>query len=353
MTKKKKCTMVIAFVFLLIFICALGIIIKNKYFSSDYDQLNDADKKMLGEYNQLYETIQSDKLWSDFDLADKTILAVSKDSLNTYLINPKDFSDNLLTKKINMPDDFRLQSVYRIAPIAPQALKIRLDAGNFNTIGKEYPAFGNQVYFIKYDEEDSLEKPYSSSHFTPLLTHEAFHYYMQNEWKIVENPENPLTEDVMTLLKDQYQVLDNIRAELKSGRDRDVLIDYARQYVDIVSKRMENNKEYVLSELSRETAEGTAQYLTIKVSKIIGYDYGVMYFDNIQDVPFMDAFTQIDAGKLSVNYLYDQMPYHTGAQLCLLFDELNIPDWQEKLNSQTLDKEIYLYDVLQEYLSNL
>ena len=59
MTKKKKCTMVIAFVFLLIFICALGIIIKNKYFSSDYDQLNDADKKMLGEYNQLYETIQS------------------------------------------------------------------------------------------------------------------------------------------------------------------------------------------------------------------------------------------------------------------------------------------------------
>ena len=44
------------------------------------------------------------------------------------------------------------------------------------------------------------------------------------------------------------------------------------------------------------------------------------------------------------------MPYQTGALLCFLFDELEIPNWQEKLNSQTLDNPIYLYDILKEYV---
>ena len=113
------------------------------------------------------------------------------------------------------------------------------------------------------------------------------------------------------------------------------------------------NKKYVLAELSKETAEGTAQYLTIKTSKLIGYNYGIMYFDNVQNVPFLDVFTQLDAGKLNDSFLYDRMPYQTGSQLCLLFDELNIPNWQEKLNGQTLENPINLYDILKEYLINL
>lgn len=78
-----------------------------------------------------------------------------------------------------------------------------------------------------------------------------------------------------------------------------------------------------------------------------------MYFDNVTNVPLSDIFKQIDAGNFSVNYLYDQMTYQTGALLCFLFDELEIPNWQDKLNSQTLENPIYLYDILKEYVETL
>lgn len=100
---------------------------------------------MLAEYNQLYKTIKKD-LWRDFKLADQTILAVSKDSLNTYMINPKSIPNNVFSKKIDMPASFALQSVYRIVSIAPRVVKIRLDmASNFCTINKTYHLLGNGI----------------------------------------------------------------------------------------------------------------------------------------------------------------------------------------------------------------
>lgn len=120
-------------------------IVKNKFFHSSYHQLNELDKKMLAEYNQLYKTIKKD-LWRDFKLADQTILAVSKDSLNTYMINPKSIPNNVFSKKIDMPASFALQSVYRIVSIAPRVVKIRLDmASNFCTINKTYHLLGNGI----------------------------------------------------------------------------------------------------------------------------------------------------------------------------------------------------------------
>ena len=353
MCKKKKAAVIILLVLLIPFACALWIIVQNKCCSSSYDQLNDTDQRMLAEYNQLYEAMQSNELWADFDLLNKPILALSRDSWNTYLINAKDQPTHLLTKKIVMPDDFKIQSVYRITPITPQVVKIRLDVGSsFNTIGTTYTLFANDVYYLKYTAAESFDKPYSGSHFAPFLVHESFHYYMQNDWKIFKIPQSSLNDDGIALLKDEYRVIDHIVAELNSKKSREQLLLFAKQYVDIVAKRLENNQEYVLSELSHETAEGTAQYLTIKASQMVGYDYGVMYFDNITNVPFLDIFQQIDAGNFSVQYLYDKMPYQTGAQLCLLFDELDIPNWQEKLNAQTLEYPINLYDILKEYVDD-
>ena len=335
----------------LIILCIVGFIGKNKFLHTTYTKLNDTDQKMLSEYNQLYEQISEEPLWKDFDLEDKSILAMSKDSLDAYLINPKKVPGNLLAQKIEMPKDFEMQSIYRIAPIVPQTLTIRLNIGsNFSTIGNQYSVLGNDVYYVKYDKETSFEKPNTSKHFAPFLAHEFFHYYMQNEWKLSKIPENELSKEDLDLLKEEYQILDNINAELQSNKDHNRLNDYAKHYVEVVSKRIESNKEYVTSELSQETAEGTAQYLTIKTSKLVGYDYGIMYFDNVTNVPLLDIFKQIEAGNFGINYLYDQMPYQTGASLCFLFDELEIPNWQEKLNSQTLDKPVYLYDILKEYV---
>lgn len=354
MKKKKKLLIVIGAVVSVLFLGLVVVIVKNKCFSLQYEQLNSTDKKMLAEYNQLYEQIETKELWTDFNLADKPVLAVSRDNLNTYLINPKEFQGNLFAQQIDLPEEFKIQSVYRVAPIVPQVLKIRLHIGsNFNTIGKKYPVFGNEVYYVKYDNKKSFEMKNTSAHFAPFLAHESFHYYMQNQWKMEGKPETELSNEDMKLLEEQYRILDEIKAELQSEKNHEKLISYAKQYVEVVSKRMENNREYVSAELIHETAEGTAQYLTIKTSKMVGYDYGTMYFDNVTNVPMADIIRQVEAGNFSTHYLYDQMPYQTGAELCILFDELNIPDWQKTLNSQTLEHPINLYDILKDYVSNL
>ena len=53
----------------------------------------------------------------------------------------------------------------------------------------------NDIYFVKYDEEKSFEKVYQSDHFAPFLTHESFHYYMQNNWKNYDRPNEQLDDD--------------------------------------------------------------------------------------------------------------------------------------------------------------
>lgn len=245
-----------------------------------------------------------------------------------------------------------MKEVYRIAPITPQVIRVRLDlASNFNTIGDTVSVFDNDVYFVKYDTETSFEKINQSAHFAPFLTHESFHYYMQNNWKLYDRPNTALDDEGIQLFKKQYELLDLISEAIRSDAEKETLIDYAKQYVDVVSKRIKNNEDYVLDELAHETAEGTAQYLSIKAADIVGYDFGVMYFDNVASVPFSDVFKQIEAGNLGMEFLANRMPYETGAQLCLLFDELEIPDWQGKLNAQTLEQPVYLYDVLKDYVA--
>lgn len=54
--------------------------------------------------------------------------------------------------------------------------------GDFNTVGKTYSVLGSDVYFIKYDQAASVDAKWSSEHFTTFLSHEAFHYYMQDNW---------------------------------------------------------------------------------------------------------------------------------------------------------------------------
>lgn len=354
MKKKKILLLIVSFVLIILLVFGIFLIGKNKLMNTNYEQLNPTDKKMLTEYNRFYSECLEENIWKDFNLEKKTILTISKDTLNTYLINPTNIPKNIFSKKIDMPNDFKLQSVYRIAPVTPQILKIKLDfVSDFNTIAKNYSVFDNDVYFIKYDNETSFEMKNQSSHFTPLLVHESFHYYMQNDWKQYARPNNKLNDEGMELFKKQYVILDQISNAINSNVDKKILINYAQQYVEIVSKRIKNNEQYVLLELAHETAEGSAQYLSIKAAKIVGYDLDVMYFDNVTNVPFSDVFNQIQAGNLGLEFLANRMPYETGAQLCQLFDALNIPNWQEKLNNQTIDKPVYLYDILKEYLADI
>ena len=140
--------------------------------------------------------------------------------------------------------------------------------GNFNTIGEKYSMFSDDVYYVKYSREKSLEL------------------------------------------------------------------------------RMDANTDYTLAETSKETAEGTATYVRIKASKMVGYDYGVMYFDNAKNVSFGDVFTEVDAGKVQRKYLNSRMPYETGALLCEMLDAMHAPNWQQTLNQQTLKSPATLYTVI-------
>lgn len=46
----------------------------------------------------------------------------------------------------------------------------------------------------------------------------------------------------------------------------------------------------------------------------------------------------------------DRIPYETGALLCLRMDELNIPDWQQKLNNQTSENPVTLYSIIDDFI---
>ena len=61
---------------------------------------------------------------------------------------------------------------------------------------------------------------------------------------------------------------------------------YTQQYLDIVAQRIQRDPAFLEQELARETVEGTATYVGIRASQLTGYDFGVMYFDNVKDVPF-------------------------------------------------------------------
>lgn len=137
--------------------------------------------------------------------------------------------------------------MYRISAISPQLFKVRKD-GNFNTDGKKYRIYGQEVYYTRYD---------------------------------------------------------------------------------------------------------TATYVGIKAAAFVGYDFGVMYFDNVKDVPFSNLKLTVEAGAYDVRQLADRIPYESRALLCLLMDRLEIPDWQVRLNKQTKEQALTQYDLIEDYVESL
>jgi hypothetical protein len=340
--KPLKIFLIVLAVILLI---AVGMVICNR-FHSDFTKLNKTDQEILREYDKFCAGETEKPLWKGYKLSDKTVVLMSRDSMAVYLVNPTHSIHNVIAKKISLPDSFTLRAVYRVAPIMPSIWRMKV-TGNFNTIGAKYPMFGDDVYYVKYSRTKSLDQKYTSSHFITFLSHEAFHYYMQDKWKSEGNSSVSLSTSDVKLMRQEYDVLKQIQDYLMNGgNDRAKLKDYASQYVLIMELRMAANQDYTLAETSKETAEGTATYVSIKASKIVGYDYGVMYFDNVKNVSFGDVFKQIDAGKVQMDYLYSRMPYETGALLCELLDAMGAPDWQKTLNQQTLKSPETLYTVI-------
>lgn len=333
-----------------IFLLFVGMIAVNRC-RPDYAQLNASDRAVLSEYSRFCAKERRSPLWEGFRLSDKTLVLMPKKSLAVYLVNPTHEIKSVFAKRIALPGTFSTGKVYRVSALLPSIWKMKA-GGNFNTVGKRYAFFGDKIYYVTYSKSASLKQPYTSEHFITFLSHESFHYYMQNKWKIEEGADTgALSSSDRQLMRQEYEVLEKIHQYLLQGDSSpDKLRGYALQYLAIMDKRIAANAAYTTGELSKETAEGTATYVSIKASKFVGYDYGVMYFDNVKDVPFSDVFPQIDKGKVKAAFLYSRMPYETGALLCQMMDALNIPGWQEELNRQTLDSPQTLYSVLKAHI---
>lgn len=349
--KPKKCgTIVLIGVLALVIVILLSSMTLN-HFGARFDDLNITDQKVLTELDEYCQSNANSPIWDGFNLEDKTVLAIDQNVFGSaYLINPTNKVSSIFAKKIDMPEDSHLE-VYRVSGFYPQLLPMKYFLGSFNTIGNSYRLFGNDVYFTTYNREDSVDKELTSKHFITFLSHEAFHYYMQLNWADGARFMGDLSEEDLSLLQQEYELLSKIHDEIeKAVPTKDILLQYTKDYVSVVDQRIGANAAYLNKELSMETAEGTATYVGIKASEIVNYDFGIMYFQNTKDVPFTDIIPLLESGGIDESMLSDKIPYSSGAQLCLLLDALQVPNWKAELNEQTLSTPVTLYSLLKGFV---
>lgn len=345
--KTRRLALVLGCILAAIALAGVALVASNQM-NADFGQLDEADQAILSEYNTLCDSLAEDDVWEGFDLEGKTILAMPGDWAGGYLINPSEPVSSVFAKQVALPEGWGIE-VYRVSALEPDLLGLFLE-GNFNTLGETYSLYGSDYYFVKYDRVASVTDQWSSDHFTAFLAHEAFHYYMQDNWPDGSRfSTEGLTDEDVALLGEEYQVLARIQAELLAGApDREVLRAAATDYLDVMDQRLAANPEYARQELEMELVEGTANYVGIQAARRVGYDLGVMYFTNQKNVSFDEVIPQYETGGIDKGYLADRLPYETGALLCELMDELGIPGWQASLNAQSPDAPVTLYDLMRE-----
>ena len=225
--KKRPVLFILIGVVTALLVIAMILLISNKL-STDYSDLNETDQQIISELDAVCKADAEKAIWIDYDLFDKPILAINGTLGQAYLIDPDVEINSFFAQKITMPEDSSLQ-VYRLSFFTPQLMAIRFTPGNFNTIGKTYSVLGNNVYYTKYSKKESIEPQYSSEHYITFLTHEAFHYYVQDDWADGGRFSEELTESDIDLLSSEYDVLSKIQTELaKDDPSYDELLQIGR-----------------------------------------------------------------------------------------------------------------------------
>lgn len=104
------------------------------------------------------------------------------------------------------------------------------------------------------------------------------------------------------------------------------------------------------AEIFEETMEGAANYVSMKASKILDYDYGILYFDNTEDVDFKEIVPTIKKGAVDQSIIGDRIVYESGALLCEYLDAIEARNWQEEFNPKG-KKDTTLYSLIKENLN--
>lgn len=335
-------------------LCVLAGIVFNRV-NASYEKLDKQEQKVLTEVDAYLQKCGGDKIWPGLNLEKKSFLLVDGKIGAAYLVNPQKKVGSIFAKKLEMPGTFKT-AVYRISPMYGETLKYRF-GGAFSTIGSTHRVLGNDVYFLRYEEENTGSDEYNSRHFVTHLAHESFHNYMQNEWPSYGRFDtSSLTADDLNKMQKQYLLLADIQKELKKKkRDNRVLKRLAKKYVKSVDERIHANKEYMKEELAEETAEGTAMYMGIKASEAAGYKYQLMMFrgkdgKNVE-LSFADIVPLIQDGKMDRSSIASDWVYQSGDLLCELMDAIKVPDWKGQLNKQGKEHPVTLYSILKQSLS--
>lgn len=352
-SKKKHFFLLVPVAVIIILLVAVLIPTLRNQNNNTYQDLSEVDRAVLKELNDYLCAEKQTPVWEGFDLSEQPILAINKESGQAFLVNPTQAVRSIFAKEIVLPQEFTIQ-VYRISASAPQLLRF-VFSGNFNIIGMNYSVWGNNVFFTKYDTS-SISALQNSQHYITFLTHESFHNSMQTNW-----PESGrfdtsvLTDKDLALMEAEYAVLGRIYEALPQP-EKSELVALTVEYVAAVSRRIAENPQYMQEELQAETCEGTATYVGIHASKLAGYDYRIMHIDassagmGVIEWPFDTVVPLIREGALAKDAIASDLVYETGGLLCELLDALEIPDWQQRLNSQTKEAPVTLYSLLAEYV---
>lgn len=338
----KKLKYIPLLLFLLIFLS----LVYNKVFHTSYQDLSPKNQEFLRDYDYFYK--KNPHLWEGYALHDKTILLVDENAFGPlYILNPKGDFKSPWAREILLPKTFQIK-VFRLALSHPKRLQYIL--GNFNSKDKTYQLLGQDNLFYVKTHKDSLAPRYKSSRFIPFLAHEAFHYYVQKDWKDETFRGLSYSWQELQLLDKEYQILDKIKEEVgKEATDKIILKTLLKDYLAVMEERSKKtDPEKLKAELIEETIEGTAQYVGIKAAKATGYDLGVLYFDNTKDVRFSDILPALEEGKIDQSLLGSHIVYASGALLCFALDQMEIPHWQQTLMEKNKTESYTLYDLVKD-----
>ena len=346
MEKKVKRYRNLKYSILLVFTCFIISLGSNKFLKTDFNNLPELDRQVIEEYDKFQKS--DEKLWKDYKLEDKDVLIFNKNILGNLCLLTKDKNINSLFAKKIKTDNSKI-NVYRINKIYPKRFEYLI--GNFNTKDKNYNILGkDNIFYVKYDQ-DSISKKYSSYHFLPFLSHEALHYYMQNDWDNLTFRGYSYNDKELELLDKEYKILGKIKKALDDNADKNTLKNLGKEYLKVMDERFEKtDPEKIQAEIFEETMEGAANYVSIKAAKIVGYDYGILYFDNTKNVKFDQIVPTIKKGQIDQSIIGEKIVYESGALLCQYLDSIEAQNWQEKLNNKG-KKDISLYSILKENLN--
>ena len=336
-------------IFVGIVVVLLGILLYINHTYDEYLKLDYADKLVIDEFDKLIKNEKNLKEIEDLDLKNKTVVFISEDNFRAFVLNSKKMKNSLFNQKVALGEKYGFDC-YKVSILNPSVIKLLL-SNDSPKPGTTYKLNGEEVFYYRYNRDANIDEKYSTEHLSVELTFNMYNYYKQENWSpVLEMSNSMITADIYNAYNDVFIHLTEMQYELgMENPDKQKLGEYAYQYVRAVEKMKEIDPEYTNKALYRETYMGVPRYYSIKAAKATNYNFGIMYYNNEQNVSFKNVIFSINSGGVSKSFLYERGSYEIGALVANTLDYLGV-DYRSKIEQNSKDNKVTLYDILVEYL---